>query len=129
MQIDVFSSALIWIQRATPLPFQDKDGLVASAEGVEMRSLAITEERRAAVHDAVVEWANGLSPEARDVPADPLSAKGFLPVAQVLDAAKRQIALNQRILDAARLDDAGARRVRATQVVLVPVRTAPAEPR
>src|SRR5262249_11757999 len=110
MRIDLFSSGLSW--QAGPTEFSDKEFLGRSVSTVTAQGLALGESRDRAIHDAVVEWADALPREVFDVPGDALSRKGFLPIALVEDMARRELAMLRRIVDLARLDEAGAASVR-----------------
>jgi hypothetical protein len=122
LQADLFSPGLVWLTRSRIAPFRTRDALVADVEQQLFRNVRLPEDRRPAVHDAVVEWANAIPAAEWDAPVDPLSLQGMVPVATVVTAATRQVALLKRTLDVARLDDATAQRVRSVEHVLVPVR-------
>jgi hypothetical protein len=120
--IDLFSGTLVWQGRAHPLPFRTREGLATDTESRLLRATSLPEAARSAAHDAVLEWANAWPQAAIDTPADAMSLKGMVRSEEILEAARREVALLERVLDLARLDEPAAARVRAVEVVLVPVR-------
>jgi hypothetical protein len=124
LQADLFSPGLVWLTRSQVLSFRTKDGLIADLEQQVMRRTRLPDDRKTAVHDAVVEWANAIPAAELETPGDALSLAGMVPVAAVVTAATRESALLKRLIDVARPDDATAARIRAVEAVLVPVRQA-----
>ena len=123
LQGDLFSAGLVWLAHAQVLPFSDVAGLVTSLERTALLHFELPDDKKAAIHDVVVEWANGLPPEVTGTVVDAMTQNGMVPVDRVLDAARRQIVLLQRATDAARLDETQAKKLRDGAFVLVPIRT------
>jgi hypothetical protein len=122
--VDLFSSALLWQTRCQVLPFTTRETLAADMERRMFEAMALPETARPAVHDAVAEWAAAWPRETIEAPADPISLRGMVPGDSILEAARREIALLQRLTDLGRFDDVTTGRIRAIDFVLVPVRAA-----
>lgn len=123
LQADLFSSGLVWLTRAQILPFSTREGLVADMKQRFAGNMPLPAGSDAALADALAEWAAAFPPEVVDTPVDAMTLNGMVSVARVTDAARRQMALFQRLMDLGRFDETTNRRIRAVGFVVVPVRT------
>jgi hypothetical protein len=122
LSLDLFSSGLVWSLTASPVTFTSRDDLAADVEKAILDHQKPLASAKETVHAAVLEWANALPKDVLEAPADPLSAMRMMTVAQTTAAAKRQVALTQRLLDTVSLTEEGAKAVRGWTHVLVPVK-------
>jgi hypothetical protein len=125
LQADLFSSGLVWSARAQPLTFSTPEALAATMESHVLRHYELGQDKAAAVKDVVGRWAAGLPSTWTSEPADALTRVGMMPVGRVLEAARLEIGMLDDLVRSLGLDEGAARRVRATEFVLVPVRAAP----
>lgn len=125
MQADLFSAALIWARYAQVLPVDSREELVTKLEGSVCDLLGWGAEKRPLVHDAVAAAVASMPPAYLDEPADELCFVGMVPLARVVDAAERQLALLQRVAEAQRFDEKMMAAVRQVTLVAVPLRKKP----
>ncbi|HVG92882.1 MAG TPA: hypothetical protein VND21_00425 [Planctomycetota bacterium] len=125
LKSDFFSSGLVWAARSQLLQFASPEALTATMEAQFLRHFELGADRAAAVHDVVARWVAGLPPAWTSEPGDPLTLVGMMPVARVLEAARLQLAMLDDLIRTLALDEAAAKRIRGTDFVFVPVRSAP----
>jgi hypothetical protein len=125
LQADIFSAGIMWVTHAQILPFEDKDRLVASAEGALQQHAQLPAAEKDTVHAAVVDWANGFSRDVLEVPADGLTMQGMVPLDRTHDAARRQITLLQRLIDSGRFDAKAVESLRSMSIAMIPVKRPP----
>jgi RNA polymerase sigma-70 factor (ECF subfamily) len=121
LQGDLFSPALLWTSRADIVRFSTRDDLgrqVLDRLGVRR----FPESRRPSAERVVDEWIAGWHNVVASAPGDSASLQGFVPAAWVEEAARRQVALGRRLIEAGAVDEAGARELREATQVRVPVR-------
>jgi hypothetical protein len=124
VQLDLFSSGLVWTGRCAVLTFRDVDGLVAAfAERlVTSLHLALDEAAREDLRRLIAEWLRGWPVAALETPADPASLSGMVTVAYAMDCARRELALLEGLQSALSLDAKGVESLRSAQAVLLPAR-------
>jgi hypothetical protein len=129
LQADVLSPALIWLRTAQMLPFADRDDLARKATAATLDLLGMGEDKGGVVAAAVSDTLAGFPPEVLDQPADAASMLGMLPLARVVDAATRELAMLKRLAETLRLEGDAAKGIRTATRVLVPAKGTPTLPR
>ena len=122
LSLDLYSSGLLWATTAGPLLFSTKEDLAADFEKTILTYQTGLAPSKDAVHAAVTEWVGSLGKDVLEAAPDPLSTMRFLTVAQTTAAAKRQVALIQRLLDTAATSDEASKALRDWTYVVVPVK-------
>jgi hypothetical protein len=122
VQLDVFSSGLVWTAHVVPLVFHDRPAIEAQVDFRLKGLLGLSDDQRTALAPTVRAWVAELPAAWTDSPADPLSQHGLIDAWRAIESAKRQVVLLTRVVDALRLDDAGARKARDAKPLWAPVR-------
>jgi RNA polymerase sigma factor (sigma-70 family) len=122
LQIDLFSSGVVWLQYARfPMPFADRDTLVATAYAKVVSDFGIPEARWPDAKRLVEGWAARWPQDALLRPHDTLSTEMMMfPVPHVVEAARQQLDLQTRLVADLGLDEAPAKKIREHEAVWVP---------
>jgi hypothetical protein len=122
LNLDFFSSSLVWSAVTRPLWFKEKDGLVTELTDLLVQSLLIPEDRRPVVRAAAAEYVSSFPAGTPDASPDALTKHGMMQVSTVIDGAKRWLLMLRRIVQQGRLDEETMQRIRGGQSVLIPLR-------
>lgn len=122
LQADLYSSGLIWATVAQSIPVTDRESCMSQFSAILGSQFGVPAAATADFSALVADWARDLPNEVFSGELDPRDAVGLVPVAMVTDFARRQAALEDRVLERIKLDDAGVRKIRAFGYVLFPLR-------
>jgi len=120
LQADLYSSGLLWATVAQAIPTTDRAQQIATFTPIFARSFGIPDASAADFGKLVEEWARETPDEFYAAELDPRDAKGLLRVSYVMEVARRQAALEEKVIDRMRLDDAAIAKVRAFGMLVVP---------
>jgi hypothetical protein len=125
LQVDLFSSGLLWLGRAEIVKFRGFDALVAALESrlVQALDADLTETQRTDLKQLLQDWLRGWPASVLDTPADEYSLGGSPTAAYVTSCGARQISLLERITPALRLSGKSVEKVRGYQFAWVLLRT------
>jgi hypothetical protein len=121
-QADLFSSGLVWAAHVQHVAAPSREVFASGVESTLSTLLQPPERNRADLHSAVVDWVASWPKEPFEGPVDGLARRAMWPTSYVLECAKRELTLFQRISAAIPLDDAATRRLRARDAVAIPFR-------
>ncbi|MEZ5988821.1 MAG: hypothetical protein R3F30_06805, partial [Planctomycetota bacterium] len=96
--LDLFSSSLVWLQYARPLPVADFDQLAAKLSTETTRSLGLSGEQQAKVQAIIGEWSRTLPKGMLDWKPDMFDRQGRMQTSRIREAARYQLDLMHRLL-------------------------------
>jgi hypothetical protein len=123
LALDLFSSGVIWLTLAQPLPFKTREDLARTLTNQATRHFDLGAEHHDALEQAVSTWVAGFTDEYLGAELDPLDRQGRFRIERVVVAARRQLAFFERFADQLRPDDPLVARLRAETTFLIPMRT------
>ncbi|MCU0727041.1 MAG: hypothetical protein MUE73_14825 [Planctomycetes bacterium] len=122
LQVDLFSSGILWATVARPIFYSDRAGLETAFLQSAKQSLPFSEEEAPILGQLAAGWAASLPEEYVAEPADPLSQQMMIPVSRVRTAAKAQLSAMEDALGRLPPGSKAVEEMREANVVMVPLR-------
>jgi RNA polymerase sigma-70 factor (ECF subfamily) len=124
LQVDLFSSGLIWLGRANLLPFKSFDLLSAAVQQRILGTLQATldDAQRTDLARLVDSWLHALPADMVERPADAYALQGSPTSAYVTACAAREVSLLQQVVPTLRLDAAAQEKLRSYTISWVLLR-------
>lgn len=119
MKADLFSSGLIWLQTAGPLPFANREAFATVVALKLMQNEQIPATHADAVKSVVTEWVAQLPDAFLSKPLTPEIRLGFMKVTDIIESARQLITLRKSLMRSIP-DDAVRKNLRKGTGVIVP---------
>ncbi len=120
VQLDLFSSGLVWAGHLAPQRYRKPEELKARLIQQVLMRYGVEAEHKPIVEEAASEWLAAFPSGYLTEAPDTLSAKGHIMVARVRTAAEVQLAFFRRLVERLPADAPAAAKIRAEDSVAVP---------